>query len=113
MQKAKREARLNRARELGRLAYRILRSSEIEGVLDYDGELKHLRIFEEDGLYMEMVEPFRSDSRPDELSRIVIREGRHKVFQIQWCTNDYFTVSFFEPGDWERTLRDWPPPIPF
>ena len=113
MQKAEREARLNRAKELGRIAYRILRSSEIEGVLDYDGEPKHLRIFEEDGLYMEMVEPFRSDACPSEFYRIVIREGRHKVFQIQWSADDYFAVSFFEPGRWERTLHGWPPPIPF
>ena len=113
MLKPEREARLQRAKELGRIAYRILKSSEIEGMLDYDGEEKHLRIFEEDGLYMEMVEPFRSDACPNEFSRIVIRQGRHKVFQIQWSTGDYFTVSFFEPGDWEWTLRDWPPPIPF
>ena len=113
MQKAEREARLNRAKELGRIAYRILRSSEIEGVLDYDGEPKHLRIFEEDGLYMEMVEPFRSDACPSEFSRIVIREGRHRVFQIQWSKSGDFTVSFFEPGDWEWILHDWPPPIPF
>jgi len=30
-------------------------------VLDYDGEEKLLREFEEDGLSMQMVEPFRSD----------------------------------------------------
>ena len=113
MLKPEREARLQRAKELGRIAYRILRSSEIEGVLDYDGEKKHLRKFEEDGLYLEMVEPFRSDAWPSEFSRIVIREGRHKVLQIQWGADDYFSVSFFEPGNWERTLRDWPPPIPF
>jgi hypothetical protein len=114
MLKAEREARLNRAKELGRIAYRILKSSEIEAVLDYDGEKKHLRTFEEDGLYMQMVEPFRSDACPNEFSRIVIREGRHRVFQIEWSKpGDYFSVSFFEPGDWEWTLRDQPPPVPF
>jgi len=86
--------------------------SEIEGVFDYDGERKHFRKFEEGGLYVEMVEPFRSVADPSEFSRIVIRKGRHKVLQIQWCTDDYFTVSFFEPGEWEWTLRDWPPPVP-
>jgi hypothetical protein len=34
MQKTEREARPNRAKELGRVAYVILRSCEIEGVLD-------------------------------------------------------------------------------
>jgi hypothetical protein len=113
MQKAEREARLERAKQLGRIAFRILRSSEIEGVLDYDGEEKHLRTFVEDGLNMQLVEPSRSDASPDEFSRIVIRQGRHRVFQIQWDKSGDFTVSFFEPGDWEWTLHDWPPPIPF
>jgi hypothetical protein len=112
MLKPEREARLQRAKELGRIAYRTLRSSEIEGVFDYDGEKKQLRIFEEDGLYMEMVEPFR-DACPNEFSRIVIRKGRHRVFQIQWSKSGDFTLAFFEPGDWEWTVRDWPPPIPF
>jgi len=89
MLKPEREARLQRMKALGRIAYGILKSSEIDGVLDYDGEKKQLRIFEEDGLYMEMVEPFRSDACPNEFSRIVIRQGRHKVFQIQWSTGDY------------------------
>ena len=104
MQRAEREARLERAKELGRIAYRILRSSEIEGIFDHDGEPKHLRTFVEDGLNMQLAEPFR----PDEFSRIVIRKGRHRVFQIQWSKSGDFMVSFFEPGDWELTLHDWP-----
>jgi hypothetical protein len=113
MQKAEREARLQRAKELGRIAFLILRSSEIEGIFDHDGEKKQLRIFEEDGLNMQMLEPFRSDAGPDEFSRIVIRQGLRRVFQVQWSKSGDFAVSFFEPGDWEWTLRDWPPPIPF
>lgn len=98
---------------LGRIAYRILNSSEIEGMFNYDGEEKHLYAFEDDGLFMEMVVPFRLDASLHEFSRIVIRQGRHKVLQIQWTADDYFSVSLFEPGDWERVLHDWPPPIPF
>jgi hypothetical protein len=113
MQRAEREARLERAKELGRIAYVILRSSEIEGMLEYDGQEKHLRTIEEDGLILEMLEPFRSDADPSEFSRIVIRKGGHRVLQIQWSKSGDFTLVFFEPGDWEWTVREWPPPIPF
>ena len=81
MLKAEREARLERVKALGRVAYRILNSSEIEGMFNYDGEEKHLYEFEDDGLFIEMV-PFRLDASPNEFSRIVIRQGRHKVLQI-------------------------------
>jgi hypothetical protein len=60
-----------------------------------------------------MVEPFRLDARPDEFSRIVIREGRHRVLQIEWSKSGDFTLASFEPGDWEWTVCNWPPPIPF
>ena len=77
-------------------------------MLDYDGEEKRLREFEEDGLNMQLAEPFRPDASPDEFSRIVIRQGRYRVLQIQWSKSGDFTLVFFEPGDWEWTLRDWP-----
>jgi hypothetical protein len=83
LNKSDREARLQRAKALGRIAYRILRDYEIEGALDFDGEKKHLRRFDEDGLTAELVVP-RADALPTEFSRIQIRADGRKVFEIRW-----------------------------
>jgi hypothetical protein len=64
MSKADREARLQHVKALGRVAYRFLRTSEIEGVLNFDGEEKHLSKFDEDGLCMELLQPFRAGALP-------------------------------------------------
>jgi hypothetical protein len=65
MQRAEREARLERAKELGRIAYVILRSSEIEGMLEYDGQEKHLRTIERTGLFWKCSSPLdRTPIRP-------------------------------------------------
>jgi hypothetical protein len=100
-----REARLHRAKVLGRIAYVRLRSSKIEGMLTYDREEKHLRKFDFDGLYMELLETFRASAQPTEYSSIEIRHGRLKVLEIRWDKTGYFKVRVFKPGDWERTLR--------
>jgi len=113
MAKIEREARLHRAKVLGRIAYRILRSSEIEGVLTYDGEEKHLQKNDDDGLDMELIVPFRPDALATEFSRIQIRVGARKVFEIRWDSANNFKVVLYELGDWERELLDWPEPIPF
>jgi hypothetical protein len=58
MSKADRDARLQHVKALGRVAYRFLRASEIEGTLNFDGEEKHLRKFEDDGLHLERCSHF-------------------------------------------------------
>ena len=113
MNRTDREARLQRAKVLGRIAYRHLQFQEIEGVLDFDGEDKHLRTFDEDGLAGELVVPFRPDALPTEFSRIQIRDGGRRAFDIRWDGARNFRVVTYEPGDWELTLLDWPEPIPF
>jgi hypothetical protein len=113
LNKSDREAKLQRAKALGRIVYRIIRDYEIEGVLTYDGEEKHLRKFDEDGLIAELVVPFRPQALPTEYSRIQIRADGRKVFDIRWDSAKSFSVVTYEPGDWELTLLDWPEPIPF
>jgi hypothetical protein len=113
MAKIEREARLQRAKVVGRIAYRLLRSCEIEGVLTYDGEEKHLQKCDDDGLDMELIEPFRPYALVTEFSRIQIRVGGRKVFEIRWDSANNFKVVLYEPGDWERELLNWPEPIPF
>jgi hypothetical protein len=110
--KPEREAKLQRARILGRIAYKALRFAEIEAVLSYNGEEKQLRTFEEDGLIAEIEMPFRPGASSFEFSRIQIRSRGRKVFEIRWDSADYFQIVLFERGGWERTLLDWPEPIP-
>jgi hypothetical protein len=67
----------------------------------------------EDGLCLELLQPFRADALPTEYSEIEIRYHNRKVFCIRWDSADHFKVVMYEPGDWEQTLLDWPEPIPF
>jgi hypothetical protein len=105
MLKSDREARLQRAKAPGRIAYVLLRASKIEGVLDYDGDDKYLRKFDYDWLFMELLTPFRAGALPTEYSSIEIRHGRLKVFEIRWDKTGSFKIVTFKPGEGERTLR--------
>jgi hypothetical protein len=113
MQRADREARLDRAKAIGRIAYVHVRDEEIFGNNDIDGEEKQFRELAEGSIEIELAAPFRTDARPDEFSRLRIRVHGEKVFEIRWDKEGAFKVITFEPGDWERTLRGWPAPIPF
>jgi hypothetical protein len=42
-----------------------------------------------------------------------IRVHGEKVFEIRWDKAGGFKVVHYDQGDWERTLRTWPEPIPF
>lgn len=113
MPKPDREARLYRAKALGRIAYRaIVNSCDIEGVVTFDDEDKHLRTFNEGGFIIELAEPFRAAALPTEYSSLLIRYRHSKVLEIRWDKTGLFKVLRYEPGDWERTLLDWPEPIP-
>jgi hypothetical protein len=54
------EARLEHAKQLGRAAYAILRTPDVCGMCDLEGEEKHLREFAQGSLVMDMMTPFRS-----------------------------------------------------
>jgi hypothetical protein len=84
----------------------------IQANVPIDGEEKQLREFEDDGLAIELAAPFRPYARPDEFSRLRIRLHGEKVFEIRWDKAGGFKVVHFDHGDWERTLRAWPVPIP-
>jgi hypothetical protein len=70
---AEREARLQRAKVLGRVAYRHLQCCEIVGMITYEGEEKHLYQLDEDGLTAELTVPFRPHALRTEFSEIQIR----------------------------------------
>ncbi len=114
MPKPDREARVHRAKALGRIAYRnIVNSCDVEGFVTFEGEDKHLRNFDDDGFSMVLVEPFRAAARPTEYSSLLIRYRHSKVLEIRWDKTGQFKVLRYEPGDWERILHSWPEPIPF
>jgi hypothetical protein len=67
------EARLEHAKQLGRAAYAILRTPDVCGMCDLEGEEKHLREFAPGSLVMDMMTPF-----PVERFEWV---GGHRVFK--------------------------------
>jgi hypothetical protein len=92
MNKREREARLERAKQIGRRAYRLLIACDIEGLITYEGEDKHLRTFEEGVLSGKMLVPSRSQTAPNEFSEIIIRASGRKVLEIRWDTAQSFRV---------------------
>jgi hypothetical protein len=112
MQRADREARLERAKAIGRIAYLHVRGADIFGNISVDGEEKRLRELEEDGLAIDLAAPFRAYARPAEFSRLRIRVQGEKVFEVRWDKAGGFKVVHYDQGDWKRTLRGWPAPIP-
>jgi hypothetical protein len=112
MHRADREARLERAKAIGRIAYSHVRWADIEANLVIDGEEKHFRELEEGGIAIELAAPFRAYARPDEFSRLRIRMHGEKVFETRWDKMDGFKVVHYDQGDWKRTLHAWLAPIP-
>ena len=99
MNRAEREARLQRAKVLGRVAYRHLQCCEIVGVLTYEeDEEKHLYMLDEDGLTAELIVPFRPHALPNEFSRIQIRADGRKVFEIRWDGARKFQAHHLRAG---------------
>jgi hypothetical protein len=90
--------------------YSHVRRADIQANVPIEGEEKHLREFEDDGMAIELAAPFRPHARPDEFSRLRIRVHGEKVFEIRWDKAGGFEVVHFDRGDWERTLRSWPAP---
>ena len=113
MQIADREARLQRAKAIGRIACSHVRGADIFGNLPVDGEEKRLCELEEGGIAIDLAAPFRPYARPDEFSRLRIRVHGEKVFEVRWDKAGGFKVVHYDQGDWERTLRAWPAPIAF
>jgi hypothetical protein len=113
VQRADREARLQRAKAIGRIAYTHVRYAKIFGNMPVDGEEKQLREHEEGGIAIELAAPFRPYARPDEFSRLRVGVGGERVFEIRWDKLEGFKVVHYDQGDWERKLRAWPAPIAF
>lgn len=108
MKHADREARLQRAKAIGRIAYSRVRNTAIFGNVPINGEEKQLRKLDVVGIAIEIAAPFRVSARPEEFSRLRIRHHGAKVFEIRWDKTGFFKIIHYDPGDWERTLRAEP-----
>ncbi|RXG92289.1 hypothetical protein [Bradyrhizobium vignae] len=95
---------MKRAKEVGRLAFDMLRFEELVGNMTVKGEQKQFREFSHRGLSGSLLTPFRP-TRLDEFSRIQIRHLGHKVLDIRWSKAGDFRLVTFEPGDWEELLE--------
>jgi hypothetical protein len=93
----------------------LLSSLDVGGSGKFNAWLarKQMRVFEEDGLSAELLEPFRGGASPNEHSQIQVRFNGRKVLEIRWDRAGAFKSIHFEPGEWERVLIDLPEPIPF
>ncbi|MBW5434548.1 hypothetical protein FXB41_07080 [Bradyrhizobium canariense] len=100
-----RQARLKRAKELGRLAYDMLRfEDDLVGTIAIEGDDKYLREFEGRGLSGSYVTPSRP-GRPYEFSRIQVRHLGRKVLELRWSNAGDFNLVVYEPGDWGELLE--------
>jgi hypothetical protein len=84
MNKLECEAKLERAKQIGRRAYRILIAGDIEGLITHESADKHLRTLEEGDVSGEMLVPSRSQVAPTKFSEIIIRASGRKVLEIRW-----------------------------
>ncbi|TQF28857.1 hypothetical protein UNPA324_03740 [Bradyrhizobium sp. UNPA324] len=94
---------MKRGKELGRLAYDMLRFEDLIGNITVEGEQKQLREFARSGLSGSLLTPFRP-TRLDEFSRIEIRYLGRKVLDIRWSKAGDFQLIVYEPGEWEELL---------
>jgi hypothetical protein len=111
VQRSDRQARLERAKAIGRVAYVHVRHAKISGNIPVDGEEKQLRELSRGGVAIELCYPWRPTARSSEFSRLRILVYGAKVFEIRWDKDGRFKVLHYDPDDWERTLRAWPAPI--
>jgi hypothetical protein len=116
MRRSDREAKLEWARTLGRIAYGRVRFFQQGGLIVLDGATKEFYELSEDGLFVRMSRPLRKGD-PTEMSRLCVYRDNplgKKVLDIEWNGSGYFQILTYKPdGDWEDAVCDWHMLIPF
>jgi hypothetical protein len=107
--KADRQARLQRAKAIGRIAYRRACDAKIEGFIELEGERKLIRDFKHGRLSIAFYAAAGEPPFDDDFSQLRLRYAGRKVFEIHWNAAGSFKVVTFEPGDWEIAIADQPP----
>lgn len=104
MRASDRQSRLKRAKELGRLAFDVLRFEDICGVIELEGEKKHLREFKHREVSGSLLTPLRASAGLDEFSRIQVRHLGRRMLELRWSSTGDFLLDAYEPGGWEEVL---------
>jgi hypothetical protein len=103
--RADREARLQRARAIGRIAYRLARDAKIEGFIEIDDGRKLIRECSRGRLTIALYAAANEPPSETDFSELRVRYAGRKVFVIRWNLAGAFNVVAFEPGDWEQTFQ--------
>lgn len=99
-----RAERVERAKALGRAAYRLARAGEIVGNVELEGEEKRLTEYRRGLIFVELWEPWRPGAFETEFSRLRVGYAGEKVLELRWDRADAFTVVLFKEGEWERRI---------
>jgi hypothetical protein len=99
-----RQARLERAKAIGRVAYRLVRDAKIGGFIELEGERKQIWEFSRGPLSIELFAAAGQPPRAADFSQLRIRYAGRRVFQIRWDDDGRFKVVHYEAGDWERPM---------
>lgn len=100
-----RSERLERAKALGRAAYRLARTGAIVGNLDIEDEEKRLTEFQRGPIFIELWEPWRPGAFETEFSRLRMSYAGEKVLDLRWDRADRFNVVLMKEGAWEDAIR--------
>ncbi|WP_316205299.1 hypothetical protein [Bradyrhizobium sp. SZCCHNS3004] len=104
MNQVDRKARTERAKELGRAAYRHGRDGEIVGYLTSEGEEKCLLDYRRGRVVIELWQPKGPNAIEAEFSRLRVRYDGRVEFALQWSPAGLFKVVKLERGDCESEL---------
>jgi hypothetical protein len=86
------QGRSERARELGRIAYRLAKDGDLVGVVTREGREKYIRKRDEGWLSVELVTPHPRSTNPTDFSELEVRASGRKVLEIRWDNTGSFKV---------------------
>lgn len=104
MTREERTARKDRAKHLGRIAFRLARPGEIFGNCTIEDEEKRLTEFQRGRLSIELAAPRRAGAFETEWSRLRVTLSGEKVLELRWDRAGLFNVVLFKSGEWEDAL---------
>lgn len=104
MSRGERAARVERAKHLGRAAYRLARAGDIVGNCELDGEEKRVTEHRGGRLTIELAAPLRADAYEFEWSRLRVMWDGARVLELRWDRVGSFRVLQISDGEWQETL---------
>lgn len=107
MPRGDRAVRRERAKTLGRIAFRLARAGEIFGNMEIEGEEKRLTEYSRGRLFVDLLAPWRAEASATEFSRLRVMWDNAKVMELRWDRADHFHIALFKDGesDWQDALQ--------